>query len=151
MFKKIHSNRNPGATIYREIKKEFSVYFARADAALSSFLARYPKPVFVAMTVLIVVSMVLSFTIFRKTAPGTNGNPKSIMPVGASAPGGLTPAGSRLDQILQTTSDLKETLALKTEVETLLAKKTLTKADSLVLEKALDRLGQFHNHLILKK
>ncbi|MBT2560129.1 hypothetical protein J7E50_02700 [Pedobacter sp. ISL-68] len=146
MFKKIHSNRDPADTLYREIKKEFSIYFDKAGASLTSFLTRYPRAVFTVMTLLMTVSLVLSFTVLRSPVPRQSAVRQAEKQEKPSS-GGLSTVTGGLNQILQTTSDLRETLELKKEVEALMQKKQLTPADSLALEMALDRFGRLGNHL----
>jgi hypothetical protein len=47
-------------------------------------------------------------------------------------------------RIMQAAGQLKETLKLKTTVDSLAARKSLTRADSLLLDSALSRLQQLH-------
>lgn len=146
MFKKLHSNRDPKDTLYSEIKKEFGLYFDKLELILASYIRRNPKPVFQIMLVLIVVSFILSFTVFRN-----NGHSKIIPDTTAPAleakeqAKGLASKG--FDQILQTGAAIKETIALKREIETIVAKQDLSAEDSVRLERALDRLEQLNKSL----
>ncbi|WP_345948999.1 hypothetical protein ABDD95_19315 [Mucilaginibacter sp. PAMB04274] len=143
MFKRIHSNRDPGDTLGGELKKEFAVYFGKAGRIIRKLLEQNPRYTLIGMSLCILLSLVLSFTLFRQpqaTAPATT-------PAKAAAEKQIAPVRDGLDQILATTSALQQTLALKKQVEALLAKPVLTPADSADLEKALDRLNQLQNHL----
>jgi hypothetical protein len=135
MFKKIHSDRDPQDTVYSELKKEFAVYFIKANSAGKRITGRYPNFFFGAMVLLMLASLVLSFTVFRV----------SEAPVAEKAAPSLINSG--FDQILQTGTALKETIQLKRQVDSLAAKKALSLPDSAALEKDLDRLKQINNHL----
>ena len=69
MFRKIHSNRDPGDTILTELRKEFSHYFEKASKNITQKLEYKPKVSFAAMVCLILVSAGLSFTVLRNKAP----------------------------------------------------------------------------------
>ena len=69
MFKKIHSNRRPEVTVLSEIKNEFGVYFRRLETAIRSRADRHPELLFRLMIILMAVSLLLSFTVFRFDAP----------------------------------------------------------------------------------
>jgi hypothetical protein len=137
MFRKIHSNRDPGHTLFSELAKELNPYFLGAGQWLRGFAGRYPQILFAVMVLAILVSLALSFTVLRAREPGP-GNP---------AKGMLYPVGAGFSQILQAGSELRETLALKRQVDSIAGKKTLSAHDSLVLEKALDRLRQISKPL----
>ncbi|WP_183580283.1 hypothetical protein HDF18_13225 [Mucilaginibacter sp. X5P1] len=139
MFKKIHSNRDPQGTVYSELKKEFAVYFAAAEGFGRRITERYPNFLFGVMVLMMLTSMVLSFTVFHKAAP-----PPQIK---AAPKASISPLSNGFDQIMATGAALKETITLKRQVDSLTAKKVLSAADSTVLEKDLDRLQQINNHL----
>lgn len=144
MFKKIHSNRDPSETLWKALRKEFGHYFARAGRRFGQFCAGRPQFVFGLMVVLLVLSAVLSFTVFRHPAPGSAAlHPK---PAGQKSPHphALDDGFSR---ILETGAALKQTLELKQEVEVILAKGKLNHADSLRLEGALDSLGHLQHQI----
>jgi hypothetical protein len=139
MFKKIHSDRDPQDTVYSELKKEFAVYFIKANSAGKRITESYPNFLFGAMVLLMVASLVLSFTVFRVTDA-----PVAEKAVHKATP---SPINSGFDQILLTGAALKETIQLKRQVDSLTAKKELSLPDSVALEKDLDRLKQINNHL----
>lgn len=142
MFRKIHSNREPGATLYSEIRKEFGSYFGKISEGAKALLQTHPWKAFYAMLFLMLLSLGLSFTVFRQPTPKQRitANPASSH----SKRPGLDDGFSR---ILATGAALQQTLHLKTEVESLLDKGRLSSADSLALEKALDSLQQIHHHI----
>lgn len=138
MFKRIHSKRDPGDTLGSEIQKEFAVYFKNAGSLTQRLLERHPKYTLAAMALCILVSLVLSFTLFHQPA---NVTPSQHAPDRNGTIHPDAPVSDGLDQIMATTSALQQTLDVRKQVENLLAKPALTAADSGELEKALDRLS----------
>jgi len=136
MYKKIHSNREPGTSIYSELKKEFGTYFNRAERCVRKIANDYPQQVFALMVFTMVVSMVLSFTYFR-TKELEHSQPATRQGIHNQRPVTMT---GQFGQFLETTALLQETLELKKHIEAILLKKKLTPADSAELIKALDRL-----------
>ena len=90
----------------------------------------------------LIISAGLSFTVFRHPAVSQNKNM-----VATNGPMKKHRVNDGFDRILATGAALKRTLQLRAEVETITAKPKLNYADSLVLERALDSLGQL-NHQI---
>jgi hypothetical protein len=131
MWRKIHSNRDPRDTLYSELRKEFSTYFGRADQVSRGIAGRYPKFLFGAMVLLLLLSMILSLTVFRHAKATVHPAVKQQK---------ANPVEEGFNQILQATGKIKETLQLKHEVDSLASKKQLTRADSLTLDSALNRL-----------
>jgi hypothetical protein len=143
MFKKIHSNRDPRDTVFSELKKEYAAYFGKVAIRTRAFTERHPKRLFGAMVFCIAVSAALSFTVFRKPLPLLN--PASRQAGYKTQPKKETgPVSDGFGEILQLSSVLKETIALKKEVDSISAKKTLDNADSTILLKDLDRLRQIN-------
>jgi hypothetical protein len=138
MFKRIHSNRDPNVTVWSELQKEFGCYFNKAGTFIKSICINQPKTVFGLMISLLLLSAVLSFTLFRHPIP--------VQKVVVKKP--VVEDG--FGRILETTAALQRTLALKKEVETILGKGHLTASDSLALNRALDSLHliqqQIHAH-----
>jgi len=134
MFRKIHSNRDPGDTLVSEIKKEFGTYFGKAGTCFSGCMARYPKFIFGSMVFSIVVSLALAFTVFRRHPPV----PKPIQKKPAVV--SVSPLNDGFSRIMQLSSAIHETMALKKQVDSLIGKKQLSPQDSLILEQDLDRL-----------
>ena len=131
MFKKIHSNRDPGDTLYSEIKKEFGEYFHKAGSGTKSFTERYPKLLFGLMVICIAVSISVVFALRKHPAP-----PPKIT---------VSPVSDGFSQILNLSAALKETIALKKQVDSLSKKRTLDKADSAALLNDLNRLQQINS------
>ena len=136
MFKKIHSNRDPGDTLYSEIKKEFGGYFSKAAGGTRTFTERYPKFLFGLMVFCIILSISVVFTLRKRHAP-----PPKIT---------VSPVSDGIGQILSLSSALKETIALKKQVDSISRKQSLDKSDSATLLKDLDRLHQINQPFIKK-
>lgn len=132
MFRKIHSNRNPEDTLLTEIRKEFAVYIDSISGAIVYFLKKNPNLVYTLMLLFLGASMVLSFTVLRDKKQKLTVS-KNVL---------LNPAPNGFSRILQTAAALKESIQLKAQIELLIAKDTLSKADSLFLIKAIDSLHQ---------
>lgn len=129
MFRKLHSNRDPRDTLFSEINKEFRPYIARAGSGIKGCLNSHPRFLFALMVTGILLSAILSFTVFRHHgAP-----PKAVKTQ-------VKPVSNGFDQIMRTGEKLKRTMALKRQIDSLTAKKQLSAADSLTLEKALDTI-----------
>ncbi|WEA00757.1 hypothetical protein [Mucilaginibacter sp. SJ] len=96
----------------------------------------YPKFLFGAMIFLMVLSFVLSFTVFHSPDKAKIITVKKVNPV-----------EDGFDQIMQATGNIRETLRLKKIVDSISAKKHLTGADSALLDSALDRLSKIHQSL----
>ncbi|UOE52586.1 hypothetical protein MTO98_16030 [Mucilaginibacter sp. SMC90] len=134
MWKRIHSNRDPRDTLYSEIRREFGTYFSAAGNGLKSLLNAYPKFSLVSMIVLMLISAILSFTIFRHPEP---------MKLAKAQP--VNPIGDGFSQIMETAVKIKINLRLKQRIDSLSARKQLTTADSLALGNALDSLHLLQN------
>jgi hypothetical protein len=133
MFRKLHSNRDPRDTLLTEINKEFRPYIRKAATGIRGCVNSHPRFLFAMMVINIVLSAVLSFTVFRRQPPP----PKVARPV-------TNPVGTGFGQIMRTGEKLKRTLMLKRQIDSLTAKKQLSAADSLALEKALDTIQKFN-------
>jgi len=129
MWPKIHSNRDPRDTLFKEIHKEFSPYFQKGGQWGVSWLRSHPKTALYGMITVLLVSLVVSFTLFRnheKVAVVT------VMQVSAVKDG--------FGQIIRASGKIRETIALKAQVDSLSALKTLSSRDSARLIATLDRL-----------
>lgn len=133
MWKRIHSNRDPRDTLYSEIHKEFAAYFLIAGNAGKRLASAYPKFLFGCMILLMAMSLVLSFTVFRHPEKTTMTAVQKVNPV-----------ADGFDQIIQVTGNIRETIRLKKLVDSLTAKKLLTVHDSTLLDSALDRLSRIN-------
>lgn len=134
MWKKIHSNRDPRDTLFSEIKKEFQPYFTKGVERFRSAATNYPRLFLGGMIVALLISIALSFTVFRQ----------SDKVVTVTVKRHSNPATDGFEQIMRATGILRETIRLKHLVDSLTAQKQLSKADTLLLDSALDRLQQIH-------
>jgi hypothetical protein len=133
MLKKIHSNRNPKDTLYSEVRNEFGAYFTLAGNSLQRCLHCYPRLFYGLMTVLLLASLVLSFTVFRQ--------PDKLKSPALKA---MSPVRDGFDKIMLTSERLRETIALKRVIDSIATKNKLTAKDSVVLDSALDRLREIN-------
>jgi len=136
MWKKIHSNRDPRDTLYSEIHKEFDGYFTTAGNVCKRLAGAYPKFFFGGMVVLLALSLILSFTVFRHPEQ------KKITAVKK-----VNPVEDGFNQIMQATGNIRETMKLKKLVDSLTAKRQLSAEDSTLLDSALNRLSKIHQSL----
>ncbi|WP_345952956.1 hypothetical protein [Mucilaginibacter sp. PAMB04168] len=135
MWPKIHSNRDPRDTLLTELRKEFGAYYQLAGDWGIGLLRSHSKIAFYAMIALLLVSLVLSFTVFRHREK-----------VALLTPVQVTTISDGFGQIMQTTGKIREIVVLKQQVDSLSAKKNLSAADSSRLIAALDRLQQLSKH-----
>jgi hypothetical protein len=139
MFKKLHSNRDPQDTVFAELKKEFAVYYGKAGYGVRKITLLYPRSCFGLMVFSMLVSLGLSFTVFRNHEPVKKASVLSkIIP---------SSVGNSFEKIIETGSALKEIIALKGHADSLLTRKNLSHVDSAALETDLDRLQQLNKHL----
>ena len=132
MFRKLHSNRDPRDTLLSEINKEFRPYIHKAGKGLTGIVNSHPRFLFTMMVINIVLSVVLSFNVFRHHATA-----KLVMLQ-------ANPVSTGFDQIMRTGEKLKRTIGLKRQIDSLTAKKQLSADDSLALEKALDTIQKLN-------
>lgn len=152
MFKKIRSNRDPKHTIFSELKNEFGAYFRIEVIRFKILLRKYPKQAFAIMVILMSLSILLSFILVTDKAPSTIVPPLSITKkTPSNVRNGTYDEHSQIDQsfntILQLGANLKATYSIKKEIDSIMAKPSLTKIDSIALEKALDKLQHINNSL----
>ena len=131
MWRKIHSNRDPRDTLYSEIRKEFSPYFGKAGNLGKGILGRNPKFFFGLMVSAMVVSMALALTLFRHPEPARLDPNKKVL---------IGPVDEGFTKIIRTSGKIRETLRLKSLVDSISQKKQLSEADSILLDSALDEL-----------
>lgn len=135
MWPKIHSNRDPRDTLLTELRKEFSAYYQLAGDWGIRLLKSHSRIAFYAMIALLLVSLVLSFTVFRHREK-----------VALVTPRAMTTISDGFGQIMQTTGKIREIVVLKRQVDSLSARKNMSAADSSHLIVALDRLQQLSKH-----
>jgi hypothetical protein len=135
MWRKITSNRDPKDTLYSEIRREFRSYFTLLSAFTRRIIVAHSKLSFWLMVVILTISITLSFTVFRVKE-------KQNVSLSAKTPLGVSPVQEGIGQILETTTRIRETLAVKRLVDSLTANPKLSGPDSIVLLKALSRLEE---------
>jgi hypothetical protein len=140
MFKKLYSKSGNGATVTGEIKNEFARYFNKAENALRAYSERFPLPVFLAMVFCLAISCLL--TVHLMISPGKKADKK---------PAQQPPVRSGFNQLVRTSSALKDLIGLNGKVDSICRKKSLTAADSALLEADLRQLKQIQKPLKLSK
>lgn len=129
MFKKITSNRPPDTTLWTAFHKEFGRYIDGSIARTKRFLEARPRTVFFAMVVSILVS-VGCFLFLPKEIPQKDTVELSVQQPLVDGMGG----------IVTTVSALKELLEIRTILDSLMEKENLDSSDSLLMERAIDRM-----------
>lgn len=130
MFRKIHSNRDPRDTLYSELKKEFRVYIDKGNQISKDIAFEYPKLLFGAMITLLAVSALMAVLSHHAAAPQEKVKQRPETAV----------ISNGFDHILAANAALTLTIRLRRQVDSISAKKDLTKTDSLMLIRALDSL-----------
>lgn len=128
MFKKITSNRDPKDTVFSELRKEFRPCFSKAGTFLKRWAERYPAFLFWMMVINITLSVILVATVYHPRPGAKKAIVKGI------------PVSSGIDQLLAASHQLKITLDLKKEVDSLFHLKQLSISDSAKLLADLDSL-----------
>jgi len=141
IFKKITSNRDLGDTVYSEIKKEFRPYFTTAGQSVKRTANKYPKFLFAMMVINIVLSIILCLPLYRAKKE-TEKAPKLTI---------AAPVSTGFDRIMLAGAALQQTIRLKKQVDSLMQKSSLTKADSATLWSDLGQLQQINQIKPLKK
>ncbi|HKG07287.1 MAG TPA: hypothetical protein VKB19_12545 [Pedobacter sp.] len=136
MFRKLHSNPDkadqPPATVFSELRREFGRYYHHLVNCSKALLKKYPKVAFAAMILLMLGSLVLSFTDFRRKPVKTQRSASEVS----------MPLENGFGEILSKGASLQQMITLKQEIEILLAKDSLSHLDSLQLSGAIDTLHQ---------
>lgn len=142
MFRKIHSNTDPGATIGTELKKEFGRYFRRAGIHCRHLLGKYPIPFFAGMVISILLSGILAFTILRVD------NPQALTALPRLPASG---AGGGMGSMLEAYDALKEAAVLQSRIEAIARKDTLDTGDSTEVIDAFKRIDEISKQLKFKQ
>jgi hypothetical protein len=140
MFKKIHSNRQPENTLYSSIKTEFAPAFDKTDNKFQSLLGMYPKTIFISMIFLMVVSGILSFTLFRNNPSSSNKGMLTINKGNAKEREIKQKTDSGMAGIMLITQKLMAGIRLKQKIEGLIKQPKLSHQDSASLLIAIDSL-----------
>ncbi len=130
MFRKIHSNRDPQVTVFKEIRKEFAPYFDKAQVGLRRMAQNYPRFLFVMMVINITLSAILVLTVCKR-----KGDPPKQTAIQV-----VSPVTSGFDRIREAGTALRGTIRLKRRIDSLTRLKSLSRADSIALVNDLDSL-----------
>lgn len=152
MFKKIRSNRDPKHTIFSELRNEFGAYYRIEALRFKILMRKYPKQAFAIMVILMTLSVVLSFTLLDHKIPASIDHPqlkteKKTSGNQASIQNNFPQVDQSFNSVLQLGANLKATYSIKKEIDSIMAKPSLTKLDSISLEKALDKLQHINHSL----
>lgn len=139
MFRKMSSK--PGPSFFTELGKEFAVYFLRIAELLGAFLKKYPRQVYIAMLICIILSAALAFTVMRIDS----NQGASIVPVGRAA------LKKETSGLFTSSSLLKEVLELQSRINQTLQKDSLSATDSVLVKEAFKRLETINHQLNPKK
>lgn len=138
MFRKIHSKERD-STLFQELKNEFGPQFKSADLGVRAFMDRHAKTIFCSMILLILISFFLTFFVLKTDST----NPKENLKKELSAfPGGL---GGELSALQNLSSKALQIAELKAEIERIISQDSISKEDSIYLEKAIEQLQYFTN------
>lgn len=138
MFRKIRSNRPPDRTVPVELYHEFRPYLVLLRRRIVRLLKAYPKHVFVLMVILVIFSVLYSFGVLSLNdkkevkAVVLSNREKSRKPSYSINDG--------LSRISTTGAKLKKTLEIRKQVDSVLDRETLKRADSAFLEAKLEEL-----------
>ncbi|QPH38674.1 hypothetical protein [Pedobacter endophyticus] len=113
-------------TVLSELRAEFSSLIERMQRVLAAFTAKNPKPIFCVMVALMFCSLFLCFTLLRlKNAA----EPKKTKV--------LSKIEGNLGEIGTTAGKLQRVIEIRSVLQVLLAKDSLDKKDSLLMEQLL--------------
>ena len=138
MFRKIPSSER-NTTVFRELKKEFSPHVAAVDTKAKVFMDRHAKIIFCVMILLIVVSFILTFFVLKPEETNQTENLKEEL---IAFPEGF---GGEFSALQDLSSRAMKMAELKTEIERIISKESISKEDSVFLEKAIEQLQYFNN------
>ncbi|MCX2584297.1 hypothetical protein [Pedobacter sp. MR22-3] len=116
-------------TILSELRNEFAAQISFLRIFSARFFSQYSKTIFSAMVLLMVSSLLLCFTLLR-TKPKKPGLENKA----------LTNIGHGLSEIGTTVNSLEKALEMRAALKTLLAKDSLTSADSVLMAAMVSEL-----------
>ncbi|WP_316846473.1 hypothetical protein [Pedobacter psychrodurus] len=133
MFRKIRSNRAPEKTVWADLRDELAPYIKKIYECSVSILSRHPKRIFVCMLIVLIYSVIRSFSSDFKT--GVSSTPLlGTKNEGVQNPTAITKG---LNSISRTAENLRRTMTIRDKVDSVLNKKKLSQSDSVFLEDAL--------------
>ncbi len=137
MFRKTPSEERE-TTLFQEMKKELSPHLESVDSKMKSFLDRHAKIIFCSMILLIVASFILTFYVHKPESPTQSESFKKDL---RALPDGMVGEFSALQDLTLRAARMTE---LKAEIERIISKDSISKSDSIYLEKAIEQLQYFH-------
>lgn len=143
MFKRISSKRDPDATLWSELDREFKPYITKTKLATDSIIKRYPKVIFAIMVSLIIASSIASF--FLKAAV------KNPLGEVESFEQFIPKEITKTDSILQNVDLLKQGLMLQMTLDSLSNLERLTEKDKMLYGQTRNRLEKIDNLLNQQK
>ncbi|WP_339867085.1 hypothetical protein [uncultured Algoriphagus sp.] len=138
MFRKIPSKEN-NTNVFEELKNEFSPYVDAVGSKAKSVIERHSKIIFCVMILLILVSFILTFFVLRSDAENQS---KAFKENLHAIPEGFVDEFSAFQNLSSRAAKMVE---LEAEIERILSKKSISKEDSIYLEKAIEQLQYFNN------
>ncbi|WBL42324.1 hypothetical protein PBT90_16430 [Algoriphagus halophytocola] len=138
MFRKIPSKVRD-TTVFQEFKNEFSPQVKAYEGLAKTFLDRHAKVIFSAMILLIVASFILTFFVLKpESGDQSHGIKKELNAI----PGDLGGELSALQDLSYRAMQMNE---LKAQIERIISQESISKEDSIYLEKAIEQLQYFNN------
>ena len=138
MFRKTPS-KNRETTIFQELKNELYPHLAGVNGHLKGLMDRYANIIFCGMLLLIVTSFILTFFVLKPDSENQAENFKKEL---KAIPGELSNEFSALQDLTLRAAKMAE---LKSEIERIITQDSITKIDSVYLEKAIEQLQYFNN------
>lgn len=138
MFRKIPSKERE-TTLFQEMKKELSPHLESVDTQIRSFMDRHTKIIFCSMILLIVASFILTFYVLN---PESGTQAESFKKDLKTLPDGMAGEFSALQDLTIRAARMTD---LKAEIERIISQDSISKSDSVYLEKAIEQLQYFHN------
>ena len=138
MFRKIPSKERE-TTLFQEMKNELSPHLESVDSKMKSFLDRHAKIIFCSMILLIVASFILTFYVLK---PESGTQAESFKKELKTLPDGMAGEFSALQDLTIRATRMTD---LKAEIERIISQDSISKSDSIYLEKAIEQLQYFHN------
>lgn len=124
-------------TVLSALRSEFSGLIERMQRVVAAFTIKNPKPVFCIMVALMLCSLVLCFTLLRLESPALPTQNKVLSKI-----------EENLGTIGTTAGKLQRVIEIRSALEVLLAKDSLDKKDSLLMEQLL---GEIDSSVTTKK
>ncbi len=138
MFRKIPSKERD-TTLFREMKYELSPHLESLAGKVRSVMERHVKVIFSAMILLIVSSFILTFFVLKADPVDQAGHFKKEL---KAIPEGISGEFSAFQDLAFRAVKMTE---LKTEIERIISRDSISKPDSIYLEKAIEQLQYFHH------